>query len=252
MDNQNIDTLLKNHSLKFEFSLLGLELTEVFWYTPNDLERENRALAHLLDWVQKYTEYRDRNRMEREGYIFPPISPGISPENDWYRFKEWLHGHPLRTKLKEQLLRDYAPKNPEQLTSEELDAELEKLLDLFADVNVQVELQGNLPSQLVYEHLLEMLEDDFDIMVDGMWHIHGCTGYCPGCFQRPWCELGTRSCWPEDEDAGKMVLIELLQKYISASPASLHLLQKYQAEEDQATAEFEKNQRDDDEWQCPF
>lgn len=250
MDNQDIDVLLKNQSLKFEFALLDLDLAEVFCYTPDNLERENRALAHLLEWAQKYTEYRDRNRMEREGYMFPPISPAISPENDWYRFKEWIHGHPLRTKLKEQLLRDYAPQISEQMTDEEIELELDKLLDLLADINVQVDLMGNLPPRLLYAHLLERLEDDFDILVDGMWHIDGCDGYCPGCFQRPWCEFGSHSCWREDEEAGKMVLIKLVQKYVSATPASLHLLQKYQAEEERKFAEFKQNHNDD--FEPPF
>lgn len=246
MDNHEIDIVLQNQSLKFEFALRNLDLTEVFCYTPDDLARENRALAHLLDWVQKYTEYRDRLRMEREGYLFPPIDPGISPENDWYRFKEWIHGRPLRTKLKEQLLRDYTPQSPEQLTDEAIALEVETLLDLFAAISVQVDLQGELPPRLLYAYLLERLEEDFDILVDGMWHIDGCDGYCPGCFQRPWCEFGSRSCWREDEEAGKMVLIELTQQYVSASPASLSLLQKYQAEEDRASAEFKQNYKNGD------
>lgn len=184
--------------------------------------------------------------MESEGYEFPPISPPISPENDWFRFKEWIHGHPLQTKLKAQLLRDYTPQIPEQMTDEEIGSEIEKLLDLMADVNVQLDLMGKLPPRLVYTYLLERLEDEFDIMVDGMWHIDGCSGYCPGCFQRPWCEFGSRSCWQEDEDAGKMVLIELVQDYVSASPASLPLLRQYQAEEDREFAEFEQNQQNGD------
>lgn len=178
--------------------------------------------------------------------MFPPISPAISPENDWYRFKEWLHGHPLRTKLREQLLRDYTPQSPEKLTDDEVESEVEKLLDLFADVSVQVELQGELPSRLLYVYLLERLEADFDILVDGMWHIDGCSGYCPGCFQRPWCDIGSRSCWREDEEAGKMALIELVEQYVSANPASLQLLRKYQAEEDQAFAEFKQNRNSED------
>lgn len=190
--------------------------------------------------------------MEQAGYLFPPISPAISPENDWYRFKEWLHGYPLRAKLKAQLLRDYTPQNPEQLTDEEIALELKKLLDLFADVSFQVDVQSELPSRLLYAYLLEELEADFDVLVDGMWHLDGCDGYCPGCFQRPWCDCGSRSCWQEDEEAGKMVLIELVQKYVSATPASLQLLQKYQAAEDQAFAEFKQNRNDGDHTLAPW
>ena len=61
MDNWDIDILLENQSLKFEFALRNLDLTQVFCATSDDLERENRFLQHLLDWVQKYSEYRDRS-----------------------------------------------------------------------------------------------------------------------------------------------------------------------------------------------
>jgi len=248
-DNSDINTLLINQSLKLEFALRDLDLDEVFLPAPDDLERENRVLHDLLDWVEKYTEYRDRNWMEANGYLFPPIFPGISPENDWYRFKEWIQGHPLRTKLKEQLLVDYIPKDPKQLTDEEVYYELQRLSAHLSNVNVQVDLQGLLPHRLIYEHLLEILEDKFDILVDGMWHMDGCDGYCPGCFQRPWCESGQSLCWGEDEQAGKMEFPDIIQKYVSASPISLQLLRKSQAEEDRRFAEFQQNQSDDD---CPF
>jgi hypothetical protein len=42
------------------------------------------------------------------------------------------------------------------------------------------------------------------------------------------------------------LLIELTQQYVSASPASLPLLQKYQAEEDRAFAEFKQNYKNGD------
>ena len=238
----DIDLLLENQSLKLEFSLRNLDLDAVFYPTPDDLVRENRGLRHLLDWVEKYTTYRDRTRLEAEGYHFPPIDPGISPEDDWYRFKEWIHGHPLRAKLKAQLLVDYVPKAREQLTDEEITQELEELLDQLAKINVSVDLQETLPIGLLYDHLLEILEEEFDILVSGMWHMDGCTGYCPGCFQRPWCDTGQGLCWREDEAAGKMALIGAVQKYVSASPNSLRLLEKSQAEADRRMAAFKQDQ----------
>ena len=50
-NNSDIDVLLENQSLKFEFSLRNLDLEAVFCPTPDDLVRENRVLHHLLDWV---------------------------------------------------------------------------------------------------------------------------------------------------------------------------------------------------------
>lgn len=49
MSDQNLDAVLENQSLKFEFALRHLELSQVFFDTPDDLERENRQLRQLLD-----------------------------------------------------------------------------------------------------------------------------------------------------------------------------------------------------------
>lgn len=244
MDNRDIDVLLENQSLKFEFTLRNLDLTQVFCPTPDDLERENRFLRRLLEWVQKYSEYRDRTRMEIEGYHSPPIEPDISPENDWRRFEQWVQGKPIRRKLKEQLPSDYTPGNPDHLADEEIISELRELFAQLADIRISVDIQDGLPPRLVYEYLLEVLEDEFDIIGDGFWHLDGCTGYCPGCFQRPWCETGSQSCWQEDEQAGKMFLIDAVKRYVSASSISLSMLQKFQAEEDRKFAEFKQDKND--------
>lgn len=245
MDNRDIDVLLENQSLKFEFALRNLDLTQVFCATPDDLERENRFLHRLLDWVQKYSECKDRTKMEIEGYDFPPIEPGISPENDWYRFEQWIQGNPIRQKLKEQLPSNYTPKNPEHLTDEEIISELQELSVHLANIRISVDIQVELPPRLVYEHLLEVLEDEFDIIEDGFWHLDGCTGYCPGCFRRPWCETGSQSCWQEDEQAGEMFLIDSVKNYVSASLMSLSILQKFQAEVDREFAEFRQDKNDE-------
>ncbi|MCB0172092.1 MAG: hypothetical protein KDJ97_16200 [Anaerolineae bacterium] len=153
MDNHDIEVLLQNQSLKFEFAIRNLDLTQVFYATPDDLERENRFLHHLLDWVQKYSEYRDRTRMEIEGYHFPPIDPGISPENDWHRFEQWIQGRPIRQKLKEHLPPNYTPKNPEHLTDEAIISEIQKLSVHLAHIRVSVDIQEELPPRLVYDYL---------------------------------------------------------------------------------------------------
>jgi len=91
MNSKNLDILLENQSLKNEFALRNLDLAEVWRPTPDNLELENRQLRHLLEWVDKYLECRDREKMEAQGYKFPPINFCIDPESDWYRFKRWIH-----------------------------------------------------------------------------------------------------------------------------------------------------------------
>ncbi|MFQ5602724.1 MAG: hypothetical protein ACE5HS_05595 [bacterium] len=246
MNDDNIDVLLENQSLKNEFKLRGLDLAEVFFPIPENLERENNILRHLLDWVQKYRECPDRKRMEADGYHFPPIDPDISPDDDWYRFELWMQGKPTRMRLIDQLPPNFTPIPPEHLTENGLQRELKHLQELLFEIHISVELNPDVPQRLIYEHLLELLHEKFELTQEGCWHVNGCSGYCPGCFQRPWCAAGTASCWTEDEEAGKMFLPPELKNYVSASPGSLQILQKLQAEEDKKFEEFKRSQKDSD------
>jgi hypothetical protein len=101
----------------------------------------------------------------------------------------------------------------------------------LGEIHLSVDLNEGVPPRLIYEHLLEVIEEEFELL-GGVWHLDGCTGYCPGCFQRPWCEFGTNSCWSEDEEAGCMVFPENVKRYVSASPVSLTILRRAQEEED--------------------
>lgn len=227
MPPENIDSLLENHSLKNEFELRNLDLTQIWVPTPDDLELENRQLLNLLDWVKKYQECNSRKKMEDQGYEFPPISFCIDPNSDWLRFERWMAGRKIRGKLEDQLLNDFQLKNPDELTDDEIVEELKRLQNHLSKLHFSVDLNEGLPPRLVYEDLLDTLGDEFELIARGCWHLDGCTGYCPDCFQRPWCEFGTESCWDEDEDAGVMVFPENVKRYVSASPVSLEILRKY-------------------------
>lgn len=229
---ENIDSLLENQSLKKEFEIRSLDLSQVFYLTPDNLERENIVLRNLLDWVQKYSQCRDRKKMEAEGYEFSPIEPGISPENDWYLFERWINDLPIRQKLKDWLPQYFFPQQSERLNSQEIYYELNKLIEHLNSINISVDLNENIPYCLQYNYLLEYLDEEYDIIIDGSWHLDGCTGYCPDCIQRPWCETGNKSCWPEDEEAGEINLPESVKKYVSSSPMSLQILKTIQAAED--------------------
>lgn len=232
MSNESIDVYLENQNLKNEFVQRGLDLTQVWQPTPDDLELENRQLHHLLEWVEKYNELGSRKAMEAEGYDFPPIQPDIDPDSDWFRFRRWLLGKPIRKTAKSRLPVELQLRPAEELTDEEIVTLLDKLADGLAEIHISVDLNDGVPPRLIYEHLLEMIEDEFELLGGGAWHLDGCTGYCPGCFQRPWCEFGNGSCWSEDEDAGQIVFPENVKRYVSPSPLSLMILRREQAEED--------------------
>ena len=129
-------------------------------------------------------------------------------------------------------------RKPEDIGAEEIEVELERLVNALEDAGYGVGLNFGIPDPLVYAFLYECLGETFDLSEPGGgWFFDGCSGYCPDCFQRPWCDSGESSCWSEDEEIGKMHLSKEVQEYVSASPQSLEILRELQAAED---ADFEK------------
>jgi hypothetical protein len=98
---------------------------------------ENRQLQHLLDWVSKYQECPNRKKLEAEGYLFPPINPGIDPDTDWLVFKRWVQGKPVRAKMKDQLSGGFLSSEPESMTDEEVETVLERFFTHLAATHKQ-------------------------------------------------------------------------------------------------------------------
>jgi hypothetical protein len=244
MPKQDLNPYRQNLALKREFDLMGLHLAEVFEYTPFDLDLENRRLVHLLDFIKKYRKYGSRETMEliEEEFCFPPIFPDIDPDSDWYRFELWLQGKPTRKTITEQLPRTFTIKNPDDIPEENMENELKKLLKAVWQAGYRISLSDGVPARLVYQQVMEWIGEEMELSgpTGGGWTFDGCDGYCPGCFQRPWCESGLSGCWPEDEDAGKMYLVAKVDGYVSASPQSLEILRKLQAEDDERTKRWEE------------
>jgi hypothetical protein len=247
MNQNNINQILENTSLKKEFAIRNLDLDQIYRSISDNLELENKRLHDLLDWVNKYTMCPFRKQMEADGYIYPPIEPDFSNDNDWFLFERWMKGLPVRLLLSEQLSPQFSAKDPNELSEEQLISELEQLEELLYKIHICVDLQKEVPHQLAYKILIDMLNEEFDLLTEGFWHINGCSGYCPGCEQRPWCETGGQLCWSEDEKIGEMYLIDSVRKYVSPSPVSLSILQKLQAQEDKRFNEFtDSNKTDND------
>jgi len=248
MAKQDILPYQQNLALKREFEYLRLDLGEIMVFTPFDLDLENRRLQSLFDFVGRYRQYGSRAVMEAvEGrFVFPPVFPDISPESDWYRFEQWMQGKPVRQKLSEMLLQTTAFRMAGAIGDDEIEAELKCLENALDQAGYRHSLNPDVPARLVYAYLYKMLDETFEVDEpgEGGWCIDGCSGYCPGCFQRPWCEFGESSCWTEDETSGKMHLTDELSEYVSASPQSLQILQRLQAAEDAAFEKFKTEYRD--------
>ena len=239
MAKEDITPYKQNLALKLEFTRLELDITEVMEFTPLDLDLENRRLHNLLDFVKQYQQCGGREAMQAitGGFLFPPIFPGISPDSDWYRFENWMQGKPVRGRLSEQLPETLTLRKPEEIEEHEIEAALESLESALDQAGFGLSLNEGIPGRLMYAFLYESLGETVELDGGG-WFFDGCSGYCPGCFQRPWCSSGTSSCWPEDEESGKMHLIPELKAYVSAGPQSLEILRELQAEKDEAFEDF--------------
>ncbi len=241
MKSNNIDIVLENQALKAEFQLRNLDLYQIWQPTPDDLERENAELRDLLDWVDQYHRCKgNRKKMEAMGYLFPPISFDIEPDSDWLRFERWLAGKRIRGKLREFLPKRFIITAPENLQDNEIEEALERLIEELAKRHFAVDFGDDMPPRLVYEALLETLEDEFDLIANGCWHLDCCTGRCPACVRRPWCEVGGGISWDEDEQAGYMVFPDSARRYVSPSPVSLTILRIAQEEENRKMSRYMK------------
>lgn len=233
----------KNLALKKAFKELGLSPSEVIDYTSFDLDLENQRLENLLTFIRKYEECgRNQQVMELIGHPFPPIFPMISPENDWYRFDLWLDGQPLSGRLWDQIGRQPPEKPATEMNDEEIERELEGILEAMDRAQLGLGV-NKVPPRVLYLMLIDYLAEDHLPIGSGGWVFDGCGGYCPGCLQRPWCDSGSSSCWPEDERAGKMHFPEELRELASPSPQSLDILRACQREEDEAFEAIRRKRR---------
>jgi len=227
MKSKEITPYQKNQALKKEFSELGLDLDQVMYYTPMDLDLENRRLQSLLEYVIRYKECGEsQEAMIALDDPFPPIHPMISPESDWYRFKLWLEGKPLAMKLRDQAGIPPLEKPIKEMAEEEVEEAIQMRLEALEKVQIGVYLQ-DLPPHIFLMALCEMLEEECERMEGGGWMLDGCSGYCPGCLQRPWCETGQSLGWTEDEEAGGMHIRPELWDFVSMNPQPQEVLEAY-------------------------
>lgn len=241
MPREDIVVYQHNLRLKKQFKDLGLQLESVLDFSPFDLDLENRRLENLLDFVKDYLNLGSQETMQSVygEFITPPIFPGISPWSDWHRFERWVKGESVREAIINQFTIHEKFLPADQVNDEKIDSELSRLIDAIEATGNGVSLSSGIPARLAYRELMEWINEAHELSGPdgGGWYYDGCGGYCPGCFQRPWCESGNSSCWTEDEEAGKIHYIDELKPYVSASPQSFAIISKLQAEED---ARFEK------------
>lgn len=79
-------------AVRDSFRKMGLDPAEVLEGMSHDPERENRCLRALLRWAAAYRRQGSRQALEKNGFLFPPVQPGIDQDTDWLRFENWVTG----------------------------------------------------------------------------------------------------------------------------------------------------------------
>ena len=233
MPREDIQPYQHNLALKRAFGKIGLDPEPVLELSPLDLDLENRRLESLLLFVKKYKNYGNRAAMESiEGpCCWPPVFPGLGPEADWVMFERWMDGKPVREPIMNQFSLHEKFRPAGELNDMEIEAELERLIKHIHETGNGVSL-NDIPARLAYAEIMKWAGEDAEV-IGGGWFFDGCSGSCPDCFQRPWCDTGLECCWREDDEAGKIVFIDELKNYVSASPQSYHIIRKLQDEKDE-------------------
>ena len=228
---KHIDLELENRSLRRQFMQMGLDSRKVCPSLIGETGRENHLLNRLLDWVVSYKKTRSRGQMEINGYEFPPIKPECDPDTDWLLFENWVNGKPLTFSLGD-ISEFFRFKDLDKVSDKDVNSELDLIYELLEKRSIHITLQDNLPPKLEYEYLRDELKDDeYQYLAPGtIVNITGCTGYCPGCAQRPWCEQGQYKT-DDDIDAGKMVVPAIVMKYFNGNLPKIEQLIDYDFDE---------------------
>lgn len=212
-----------NRGLRRWFTSRGLPLEEVWSPSTDDPEQQNRELERLQRWVESWTEFRHRDSLVVRGFEEPPVTGSGDLEQRWSCFVRWTGLEPEDPTIRRAF---EGRELPDHLSQEELVRQIDQMLDILEERKVAVSLHRGVPLELIHTFLSMALEEEF---VPGFFNVlDGCDGYCPGCFQRPWCETGLEGHWPlEDEQADGFALpleVKILLARIEDVPDQLEMI----------------------------
>ncbi|MBC8379463.1 MAG: hypothetical protein H8E62_09830 [Planctomycetes bacterium] len=152
---ENFDLELENQALELDLQIKG-GITFHGEETPPELY--NQFLHNVTEFESLAAEPTENNRIVRT--IFPA---------------------------------DYAFPPADQMTDQEITEKLNGIKKFFAAENIELGLVKDLPERLIYTYIVEEVLPETPSFPFGAdcrftYVIDGCSGYCPGCFQREYCE----------------------------------------------------------------
>ena len=231
-----IDLTFEIDSLKTEFLVKNLDLDEI-WDQPTDQLRATRELKYMLLCIELCKEDKSPEQLFIEGHLPPHIKDPTMPEEDWSKFIKWTQGKIVI----EYLIDKVDLKNPDDIPEDEIESELKKLITQIENANIGIQLLSPVPPIILYKVLHEwILDENPEACETDGWIMNGCGAYCPGCYMRPWCDVGIDLCWSEDEEIKNMYLRPELRKTMSAWPGVYPEMRRRQDIEDAENAEMEK------------
>ena len=157
-------------------------------------------------------ELSEREKLEQENFLLKSkitIKGGefqkfsdIDPEIENQFLKNIMAFEEAEVKAVYEIL-GVDPKNfppSEQLSKEELKSRFEKLLKILEEHNITYDVSEKVPLEVSYNFLTqEYLYEISEEMPPGFgWHIDGCSGDCPSCFQLDYCKNKDEIWTPEE------------------------------------------------------
>lgn len=229
----NVELKLENQAIKTEFLVKGLDLYEI-WNEPEDPIRANQELKAILACIRLVKSDMDKVEELIKRYISPPIKDLSIPHEEWAIFKNWVNGKPTIEYLQDLI----NLKNPESISNDEIEDELEELISQIENYGTAIDLYvKTAPPLLKYQMLYEwIINENPTVYYSGGWIMDGCGHFCPNCLLRPWCDMGADLIWQEDEEIEDIYYRTELANYVSSWPPMYPIL-KDEYEEREAAME---------------
>ena len=159
------------------------------WDENEELKKENQELRKKL------------NLDENEHHDLKKLGP--KAENKFLKnmlaFEDMGNGVQIKILTLFPINFNFIPEK--ELSDEALSDKFDEILDVLARHNIYLSLVSDCPERVAYQFVLdEVLQMETGVMraADMQEIIDGCGGWCPGCFQLPYCDVAKEN-WSEDE-----------------------------------------------------